>query len=157
MFVRRLVSGVRSSCDASETSCRCARAESSSAPSIVLNVAASRESSSVPDASIRRERSRVSDTSSAVLVSRWTGASTAFATTQPERGRERDPDGGDQEQEHSDPVERGVDLLERPRDLEREPRVVDRERVDAEMRAGDARIGEERSMVAGRRLRAPAR
>ena len=83
MFVRRLVSGVRSSCDASETSWRCARAESSSAPSIVLNVAARRESSSLPDASIRRERSRVSDTSSAVRVSRWTGASTAFATTSP--------------------------------------------------------------------------
>ena len=38
MFVRRLVSGVRSSCEASETSWRCARAESSSASSIVLNV-----------------------------------------------------------------------------------------------------------------------
>ena len=99
MFVRRLVSGVRSSCEASETSCRCARAESSSAPSIVLNVAARRESSSVPDASIRRERSRVSDTSSAVRVSRWTGASTALDDDEPERGRERDADGGDQEQE----------------------------------------------------------
>ena len=68
---------------------------------------------------------------------------------QAECGRERDPDGRDQEQEHSDPVERGVDLLERPRDLQREPGVVDGERVDAQMRAGDARVGEERSMVAG--------
>ena len=42
MFVRRLVSGVRSSCDASATSCRCARAESSSAASIVLKLAARR-------------------------------------------------------------------------------------------------------------------
>ena len=92
-----------------------------SAPSIVLNVAASRESSSVPDASIRRERSRVSDTSSAVLVRRWTGASTAFDTIRPSAAGKRDPDGCDQEQEHSDPVERSVDLLERPRDLEREP------------------------------------
>ena len=31
MFVRRLVSGVRSSCDASDTSCRCAPVDSSSA------------------------------------------------------------------------------------------------------------------------------
>ena len=83
MFVRRLVSGVRSSCEASETSCRCERAESSSAPSIVLNVAASRESSSLPCASIRCERSPVSETSSAARVSRCTGASTARATRSP--------------------------------------------------------------------------
>ena len=83
MFVRRLVSGVRSSCDASETSCRCARAESSSAASIVLNVDASRESSSRPCTSMRRERSRVSLTSSAVCVSLRTGASAARDTSRP--------------------------------------------------------------------------
>ena len=38
MFVRTLVSGVRSSCDASATSWRCARVDSSSAPSIVLKL-----------------------------------------------------------------------------------------------------------------------
>ena len=38
MFVFRLVSGVRSSCEASATSCRCARLESSSAASIVLKL-----------------------------------------------------------------------------------------------------------------------
>ena len=42
MFVRRLVSGVRSSCEASATSWRWARLDSSSAASIVLKLAASR-------------------------------------------------------------------------------------------------------------------
>ena len=37
MFVCRLVSGVRSSCDASATKRRCVSSDSSSAPSIVLN------------------------------------------------------------------------------------------------------------------------
>ena len=55
----RLVSGVRSSCEASATSCRCARLEASSAPSIVLKLVASRPSSSSPVEvdSIRCERS----------------------------------------------------------------------------------------------------
>ena len=53
MFVRTLVSGVRSSWDASATSCRCARVDSSSAASIVLKLAASRLSSSSPLTSIR--------------------------------------------------------------------------------------------------------
>ncbi len=48
MFVRTLVSGVRSSCDASATSWRCARVDSSRAASIVLKLAASRLSSSLP-------------------------------------------------------------------------------------------------------------
>ena len=42
MFVRTLVSGVRSSCEASATSWRWARVDSSSAASIVLKLAASR-------------------------------------------------------------------------------------------------------------------
>ena len=72
-LVRSDVSGVRSSCDASATSWRCARWESSSASSIVLNDAASRASSSPPVASIRRERSRVRATCSAVSVRSVTG------------------------------------------------------------------------------------
>ena len=72
-LVRSDVSGVRSSCEASATSWRCARCESSSASSIVLNDAASRASSSSPSASIRRERSRVRATCSAVSVRSVTG------------------------------------------------------------------------------------
>ena len=85
MFVFRLVSGVRSSCEASATSCRCARLESSSAPSIVLKLEASRPSSSSPVEvdSIRCERSRVSVTASVVAVSRRTGASAVRATSRP--------------------------------------------------------------------------
>ena len=47
-FVRSDVSGVRSSCEASATSWRCARCERSSASSIVLNEVARRETSSSP-------------------------------------------------------------------------------------------------------------
>ena len=46
MFVRAEVSGVRSSCEASATSRRCAPTELSSAASIALNCVASRPSSS---------------------------------------------------------------------------------------------------------------
>ena len=53
MFVRRLVSGVRSSCEASWTSCCCRLAASSSASSIALKVEASWLSSSLPSTSIR--------------------------------------------------------------------------------------------------------
>ncbi len=52
-FVRRLVSGVRSSWDASATSWRWAATDCSSAASIVLKLAASRLSSSWPDTSMR--------------------------------------------------------------------------------------------------------
>ena len=83
MFVRTLVSGVRSSWDASATSWRCARVDSSSAPSIVLKLAASRLSSSVPSTSMRSERSWVSETRSTVVVRRVTGVSAARATTSP--------------------------------------------------------------------------
>ena len=48
MFVRRLVSGVRSSCEASWTSCRCRCAASSSDSSIALKVERERLSSSLP-------------------------------------------------------------------------------------------------------------
>ena len=83
MFVRRLVSGVLSSCDASATSCRCARVDFSSAPSIALKLAARRPSSSRPPESMRCERSPVSVTFSAVAVRRRTGASAARETASP--------------------------------------------------------------------------
>ena len=83
MFVRRLVSGVRSSCDASATSWRCERSASASASSIVLKLAPRRLSSSVPSARIRRLRSRVRATCSAASVSCFTGVSAARATSRP--------------------------------------------------------------------------
>ena len=83
MFVRRLVSGVRSSCDASATSWLRARVDSSRAPSIVLKLLARRLSSSRPSTSIRSERSPVSVTVSVASVSRRTGASAARETIRP--------------------------------------------------------------------------
>ena len=62
---RRLVSGVRSSWLASLTSCRCAVSDRCSAPSMVLNDAASRPSSSARSTSTRRPGSPVAVTSSA--------------------------------------------------------------------------------------------
>ena len=91
MFVRRLVSGVRSSCEASATSCRCARLDSSSAPSIVLKLVASRLSSSCPVVSIRSERSPVSVTCSVVSVKRRTGRSAACDTANPSAAATRIP------------------------------------------------------------------
>ena len=52
MFVCRLVSGVRSSCEASATNRRCVSIDSSSAASIVLNAVPSRASSSWPPARV---------------------------------------------------------------------------------------------------------
>ena len=85
MFVRRLVSGVRSSCDASETSRRWASTESSSAASIVLNATARRPSSSLRSVSTRRRRSCVAVMSSAASVSRRVGTSADCATPRPSR------------------------------------------------------------------------
>ena len=62
MFVRRLVSGVRSSCEASFTSWRWERMALSSESSIVLKVSASRLSSSRPSTGMRSPRLRVSAT-----------------------------------------------------------------------------------------------
>ena len=136
---------MRSSCDASETSCRCARAESSSAASIVLKLAARRLSSSRPCASMRRDRSRVSVTSSVVRVRRRTGASAAPATREPESRRDGDPAAGDEEQQQLDPAQRLVRLVERAREHQspsprRRSTGRSRHREDANLRARDASL-----------------
>ncbi len=82
-FVRRLVIGVRSSCDASATSWRWRHCASSSAPSIALKLTPSRPSSSRPVASTRRERSPVERTSSAASASRSTGRTAGRASSRP--------------------------------------------------------------------------
>ena len=75
MFVWRLVSGVRSSCEASATKRRCVSSESSRDASIVLNDAPSRASSPFPPSGTRSLGSPVSAIRSAAAVSRRTGAS----------------------------------------------------------------------------------
>ena len=87
MFVRRLVSGVRSSCEASWTSCRCAAARSSSDCEHRVEVAASRRARRCRATSMRCERSRVARTCSAVSLRSRTGFSAARATRKPERQR----------------------------------------------------------------------
>ena len=78
MFVCRLVSGVRSSCDASATKRRCVSIDSSSAASIVLNAVPSRPSSSGPPASATRSLgSPVRAIRSAAPVRRLTGTRAA--------------------------------------------------------------------------------
>ena len=73
MLVRRLVSGVRSSCPASATRRRCWAREEASAASIVLKDAASRPISSRRVTSMGTSRSRVAATCSAAPVSTATG------------------------------------------------------------------------------------
>ena len=99
MLVRRLASGVRSSCEASATSWRCASSELSSAFSIRLKLRASAASSSLPVASIRRLRSRVrrdllgGATQPLDRGDRGPGHEIA------ERARQRDPADADQRQD----------------------------------------------------------
>ena len=78
-----LVNGVRSSCDASATNRRCVSIASSSAASIVLNDAPSRDSSSCPPSGTRSLGSRVFAIRSVAAVSRRTGASVVCETSAP--------------------------------------------------------------------------
>ena len=136
MFVRRLVKGVRSSCEASATKRRWLRAESSSAASIVLKLPARRPSSSVPSSAMRRERSRVAVTSSVASVSRRTGRERGARDDEAERRREPDAAERDEDQDRAQPVEGGVHLGERPRDLE-DVAVLDGGGQDAHVVSGD--------------------
>ena len=109
MFVWRLVSGVRSSCDASATKRRCVSSDSSSEPSIVLNDAPSRASSPLPPSGTRSLGSPVSAIRSAVAVSRRTGASVALETSAPDGRRDADAAERDEKEDQPQPVEVVVD------------------------------------------------
>ena len=122
MLVRTLVRGVRSSCDASATSWRWARVDSSSAASIELKLAASRLSSSLPVTSMRSERSCVSLTRSTVVREALHGRERRACDEQAEQGGDDDPSERDENQEEPDAVERRLDLRQRPRDLYRRAR-----------------------------------
>ena len=88
-LVRALVSGVRSSCEASATSRRCEARACSTAASMALKRSARRPSSSWLETSMRRERSCVVDTCSAASVSSRTGASTARDPRRPSAAASR--------------------------------------------------------------------
>ena len=124
MFVRRLVSGVRSSCDASATSWRCAARERSSASSIALNARASRPARRRPrPRSAATGRAVARDPSSVASSAGAPAASAARATAQPSSAASAMP---------SEPRRRSgssscddsalVDLVQRPRDLDRDVR-----------------------------------
>ena len=102
MFVRTLVSGVRSSCDASATSWRWARVDSSSAPSIVLKLAREPAELVAPvDLDPLGEVPRLGD-ALGVSVSFANGRERGARDDEPEPGRDDDATGGDQEQEEPD-------------------------------------------------------
>ena len=90
-LVRRLVSGVRSSWEASRTSWLWARRDDSSASSSRLKVRRRRPSSSGPPGESRRETSVVSARSSTVSVSELSGTSAVRATSQPRTTASRTP------------------------------------------------------------------
>ena len=99
MFVRRLVNGVRSSWDASETSCRCARADSSRAASIVLKLFASRLSSSRPSPGSGGEVSGLGHLLGRVRQPAH-GRQRRSRDREAETGGDGDADDGDEEQQH---------------------------------------------------------
>ncbi len=93
-LVRREVSGVRSSCEASATSWRCRSVESCTALSMALKLTASRPSSSRSarsPGSMRCARSRVAATRSAASVSWPIGRSAVRVTHQPRPPASRIP------------------------------------------------------------------
>ena len=119
MLVRTAVSGVRSSWLASTTRRCCCSREVSSAISIVLKLAASRPTSSLPRTGIGVVRSWVAAMCSAVSVSRSMGSGGA-PHHQPRRQRgQRDPGERDQHQAVAQHVEHVVALRHRPGDLHR--------------------------------------
>ena len=83
MLVRRLVIGVRSSCEASATSWRWAAIERSSVSSIALKCSASSPTSSWVSTSIRRARSSVAAMWRAASVTWTIGATTLRETSRP--------------------------------------------------------------------------
>ena len=113
MLVRRLVTGVRSSCEASATSWRCACTEASSAliecssaSSIALKLLARRPSSSSPEGLMRPLRSWVSATCSVACVRRLSGCTAAPATSRPSSAGERDAADDEQREDQAQAASR---------------------------------------------------
>ncbi len=94
MLVRRLVSGVRSSWEASSTSWRWLSREVSRATSSRLKARRSRPSSSGPPGSSRLDTSVVSASSSTVPVRLLSGRSTVRPTARPEQDGDGHTDRG---------------------------------------------------------------
>ena len=126
MFVCRLVSGVRSSCDASATKRRCVSIDSSSAPSIVLNAVPRRASSSRPPASAHA-LARIACLARSArrrAVRRRTGASAVRETSAPRGRAGGDAAERDEKKDEPQAIELVVDVVEAAHGLERDPATV---------------------------------
>ena len=117
MFVRRLVIGVRSSCEASATSWRWAATERSSVSSIALKCSASSPTSSWVSTSIRRPRSSVAAMWRAASVTCAIGATTLRETSRPSATASATPPRTDEREDQPQAREHGVGGLERAAEL----------------------------------------
>ena len=136
MFVRRLVSGVRSSCDASATSWRWASRERSSAASIVLNAAPRRPiSSSCRPTSMRRDEVLGRGDVLGLGGQPRASARRAARDGEAQPAGERDAAEADGQQDDAQPLERAVDLGERARDDQLAPLTGPARDEDAQVRA----------------------
>ncbi len=160
MLVRRLVMGVRSSCEASATSWRWACTEASSAPierssasSIALKLAARRPSSSSPEGSMRPLRSlRDGDVLGGFgeALERLYGGAGDEA---PEQRGERDAADDEQREDQAQAAEQAVDFGERLGELHGAP-FAERLGEHAQVDAADGGVAEERlAAVGGERAR----
>ena len=120
MFVCMLVSGVRSSCEASATNRRCVSSDSSSAPSIVLNaLAEARELIAAADGHALARLAGLRDS--------LRGCSEATDRDERRAGNECascragcKPAREDEEQDQLEPVQRALDVVGRTHELEGE-------------------------------------
>ena len=162
MFMRRLVTGVRSSCEASATSWRCACTEASSAliessQRVEHRVEAARQAPDLVlaarlDASVKVLRRA---TCSAVCVRRLTAATAAPATSRPSSAASAMPPSAEQREDQAQVVEQVVDFGQRLGELDRAARCRALGE-DAQLDAVDARVAEE-GLAARARQRARAR
>ena len=152
MFVRRLVSGVRNSCDASETSRRCAsdrllergehRVEGNGeAPELVLAVRVHAA------AQVLRRGDVLGG-----LRQPAGGHERGLRDAEAEQRRQPAAAERDGEQDPAQPVEHVVHLCQRTGDLEGEPRRPRRDDGDPYVRARDGGVPEKRAALAERDL-----
>ena len=164
MFVRRLVTGVRSSCEASATSWRCACTEASSAlierssaSSIALKLRARRPISSSPAGSMRPLRSCVQRDVLGRLREALERQHGGAGDEPPEQRRERDAAEVQQREDQAQAAEQAVDFGQRLGELHGAA-VAERLGEHAQVDAVDVRVAEERrAAVLGQRERARRR
>ena len=155
MFVRRLASGVRSSCDASATSWRCASTDRSSASRVVLNDRVRRpSSSSAPLSGSRAATSASPGDPLRPLRERPHRPQRPPGDEPPERRPRHHPARRDEQQHHAEPVEERIRLVQPARELRRHAGGHLR-RQHPQVGAVHRLVGEERAARAGRDLPRP--